>query len=298
MTTIVSKRLYWYLLSGIMAVLAILAISFWGLRLGIDFKGGSALTLNVPLNTDASEVKQLITDLNLSSLSVLPSGNNSLIIRSGEIDTEIKNQIIAQVSQVYPGTTEESFQSIGPSVSRDLTNRAIWAVILAAIGIIIYVAIAFRGVPKPANSWRFGVCAVSALLHDLLIVTGVAAVLGHYFAWMEIDSLFITALLTILGFSVHDTIVVFDRLRENLKRNPGADFEDIANRSIIQTLSRSINTSVTTMLVLASLFLLGGNSIKGFIFTLLFGILIGTYSSIFNATPLLVSWQGMISKQK
>jgi preprotein translocase subunit SecF len=291
MYNIIGKRLYWYIFSGLMAALAIVAISVWGLRLGIDFKGGSSLTIRFDNQVNATDIKDTVSNLNLQSLSVLPSSNNTIIIRSIEITTETKNKLLSQVKAKYPSAGEDSFQTIGPVVSHDLTTRAIWAVILAALGIIIYVAIAFRGVPKPANSWRFGVCAVAALLHDLLIVTGVAAILGHFFAWMEIDSLFITALLTILGFSVHDTIVVFDRLRENLKRNPGTDFEQLANESVVQTLSRSINTSVTTMIVLTSLFLLGGTSIKGFIFTLLFGILIGTYSSIFNATPLLVSWQ-------
>lgn len=297
MYNIIGKRFYWYILSAIMAAAAIVFIAIWGLRLGIDFKGGSVLTVNFTSSVNATQIKDDISSLELPSLTVLASSDKTVMIRTAEINKETKDKLSAKLSVDYPGAEEESFQSIGPVVSKDLTNRAIWAVILATLGIIIYMAIAFRGVPKPANSWQFGLCAVGALLHDLLIVTGVAALLGHFFSWMEIDSLFITALLTILGFSVHDTIVVFDRLRENLKRNPGGDFEVLANESIIQTLSRSINTSVTTMLVLATLFVLGGASIKGFIFTLLFGILIGTYSSIFNATPLLVSWQKQTSKR-
>lgn len=298
MYQIIPKRKYFYLFSGILAVLAILAISFWGLKLGIDFKGGSLLTLNFPQSADANAVKSDIAGFDLQSLTVQTVGDKQIVIRTSNTDKDIKDKIVTKLKNDFGNVTEESYQTVGPTVSRDLTTRAIWSVIIAAIGIVLYVAYAFRGVPKPASSWRFGLCAIIALLHDLLITTGVAAVLGHYVAWMEIDSLFITALLTILGFSVHDTIVVFDRFRENLKRNPGGDFNQLANESVVQTLSRSINTSVTTVMVLLSLFLLGGTSIKGFVFTLLFGILIGTYSSIFNATPLLVTWQGWSKRSK
>ncbi len=298
MINIIGKRKYWYIFSGTLALAAVLSISFWGLRLGIDFKGGSILTLDLRHGVDPATVKNQIADFSLSSLTVQPSGDTSLIIRTQEIDNQTKDKIVAKLAKDYPQISVDNFQTIGPTVSRDLTTKAIEAVIFAAIGIIVFVAIAFRGVPKPANSWRFGICAILALLHDLLIVTGVAAILGHFFAWMEIDSLFITALLTILGFSVHDTIVVFDRFRENLKRNPGGNFETLANESVVQTLSRSILTSVTTIMVLLSLFLLGGSAIKGFVFTLLFGIFIGTYSSIFNATPLLVTWHNFSLKSK
>lgn len=298
MYNIIGKRTYWYLISGIMAAAAVVMILVWGLKLGIDFKGGSLLTLNFQNNIPAADVKNKLSELNLPSLTVQSAGGRQIVIRTTEISKETKDKIESTIKTNLGNFQEDSFQTIGPTVSQDLTRRAIIAVVLAAIGIILYIAIAFRGVPKPANSWRFGVCAIVALMHDLLITTGVAALLGHYFAWMEIDSLFITALLTILGFSVHDTIVVFDRLRENLKRHPGGNFESISNESVIQTLSRSINTSVTTIMVLLTLFLLGGTSIKGFVFTLLFGIFIGTYSSIFNATPLLVSWQGFITRSK
>jgi len=243
------------------------------------------------------EINKVLNENQITTSTIQPADNNRIIIKSAEISAQKEKTIIDELKKIDPAVFEESFQNIGPTVSSDLTSRSVKAVILASIAIIIYLAIAFRGVPKPASSWRFGFCAIGALLHDLLIVVGMAAVVGHFFHWLEIDSLFITALLTILGFSVHDTIVVFDRLRENLRRNPGVNFESLAEESIIQTLSRSVNTSVTTVFVLLSLFLIGGNSIKGFVFTLLFGILIGTYSSIFNATPLLVSWQKFSERQ-
>jgi preprotein translocase subunit SecF len=206
---------------------------------------------------------------------------------------KIKETLKTKIGDV----TEKRFETVGPIVSKDLTQKAIWAVILASIGIILYIAFAFRTVPKPANSFRFGLCAVFALIHDLAFVTGAFAILGHFIGY-EIDSLFITALLTVMGFSVHDTIVVFDRIRENLRLSPDLSFEEVTNKSVVQTLDRSINTSLTVLLTLSSLFFFGGESIKHFILALLIGILIGTYSSIFNASPLLVSWQGWIEKRK
>jgi preprotein translocase subunit SecF len=170
-------------------------------------------------------------------------------------------------------------------------------VILASLGIIFYIAFAFRKVEKPASPWRFGVAAIIALLHDLLVVLGIFAILGHFFSWAELDAMFITALLTILGFSVHDTIVVFDRIRENLRLYPQKLFEEVVNSSLLQTLSRSINTSLVVIITLLTLFILGGETIKGFILALLIGIVSGTYSSIFNASLLIVSWQKFIEKR-
>lgn len=291
MNNIIGKRLYWYVISGTLAVASIFAILFWGLNIGLDFKGGSILTLKFDGGYEVAVIKDIYHSQGVDSVIVQSTSDNRAIIRSNEINTQTKLQISQKISSQMGAYTEENYQQVGPTVSRSLTNRAIGSVFFASILIILYIAYSFRGVPKPASSWRFGVCAIAALLHDLLIVTGIAAIFGHFFGWPEVDGLFITALLTILGFSVHDTIVVFDRLREQLKRHPGEDFELLANRSIIQTLGRSINTSVTTLLVLLTLFILGGESVKGFVFTLLIGITIGTYSSIFNATPLLVSWQ-------
>ncbi len=191
---------------------------------------------------------------------------------------------------------QNRLETVGPTVSSDLKRKAIIAVILASLAIILYIAIAFRKVPKPASSWRFGICAVLALIHDLAFVAGGFAILGHFFGY-EVDSLFITALLTIMGFSVHDTIVVFDRIRENLRKSPSLDFETNVNNSILQTINRSLNTSFTVLIVLLALFLLGGATLKHFMLALLLGIAIGTYSSIFNASPLLVSWQAWSSRR-
>ena len=181
-------------------------------------------------------------------------------------------------------------------MSSDLKIRAIVAVAVASLAIIIYIAIAFRKVPRPASSWRFGVCAVAALIHDLLFVIGVFAILGHFFGY-EINSLFITALLTIMGFSVHDTIVVFDRIRENIIKNPQKSLADNAEISINQTIARSLNTSLTAILVLVSMLILGGSTIRPFTLMLAMGIGIGTYSSIFVASPILVTYYEYINRR-
>jgi len=190
-----------------------------------------------------------------------------------------------------PTYRQESFETIGPVIGSEITANAVKAVIVAAILIVLYISWSFRKVPKPASSFRFGICAIIALLHDALVLIGLFSLLGHFFH-VEVDSLFVTAVLTVIGFSVHDTIVVFDRIRENLlKSGSGVAFEQIVNDSIVQTLSRSLNTSLTAILVLLSLLLFGGESIRWFVVALLIGIISGTYSSIFNAAPLLVVWQ-------
>jgi len=182
-------------------------------------------------------------------------------------------------------------------MGQETTLNALKAVVIASILIILYITWSFRQVPKPTSSFRFGVCAIIALIHDVLVVIGVFAILGHFLN-VEIDSLFVTAILTVIGFSVHDTIVVFDRIRENLRKMGGSDFPKTVNESIIQTIGRSLNTSLTVVLILIALLLFGGESIRWFVVALLIGVVSGTYSSIFNASPLLVLWQEIIDKKK
>ena len=287
---IIGRRKIWYLVSAILIVPGIIALILWGLNFGIDFKGGTQAEYQFNKNISTSEVQNALKDLNLSNLTVTSEGNNGVLIRLGMINQAKHNQIIDSLSKIGE-TTESSFESVGPTISSDISRKAIIAVIVASLAIILYIAFAFRKVPKPASSWRFGVCAVAALIHDLAFVIGVFAILGHFFGY-QLDSLFVTALLTIMGFSVHDTIVVFDRIRENLRKHPSNDFETNVNNSILQTLNRSLNTSLTVLIVLASLYFLGGASLHHFVLALLIGITIGTYSSIFNASPLLVTWHG------
>jgi preprotein translocase subunit SecF len=189
----------------------------------------------------------------------------------------------------YKDAKQQEFSTIGPTIGGETTKNAVKAVLVASLLVVIYISLVFRKVPKPASSIRFGVSTVIALMHDVLVVVGVFSLLGH-FLHVEIDSLFVTAVLTIIGFSVHDTIVVFDRIRENLSKNGGTNFEKTVNDSILQTIGRSLNTSITVLLVLFALLIFGGESIRWFVVALIVGMISGTYSSIFNASPILVVW--------
>jgi len=204
------------------------------------------------------------------------------------MDTTLETQIVAEMEKQFGSSIEvQRFDSVGPAIGKEVTARASDAVGLAALGILAYITYAFRGVP---HAFRFGASAIIAMLHDVAVVIGVEAILGHFFHW-EVDALFLTALLTVIGFSVHDTIVVFDRIRENSQIYRRLPFETVVNHSIIQTLDRSINTQLTVMFTLFSLALFGGVTIRHFVIILLVGVFSGTYSSIFNASPILVVWE-------
>lgn len=286
---IIGRRKIWYLLSLILIVPGIVGLILWGLPLGIDFRGGTLLDISFSSSPDKAQIEELLTNTGIKNINVQPGDGNSFLIRTEPLDSETTLKITKSLSEIGDGYKENRLDTVGPTVSADIKLKAIIAVVLASLGIIIYIAIAFRKVPRPASSWRFGVCAVLALTHDILFVIGEFAIFGHFFGF-EINSLFITALLTIMGFSVHDTIVVFDRIRENLRKSPSLNFETNVNNSILQTMNRSLNTSFTVLIVLLALYLLGGTTLKQFMLALLLGVAIGTYSSIFNASPLLVTW--------
>lgn len=293
---IVGKRKLWFFISILLLVPGTLALIFWGLKPGIDFTGGQVMEI-AGSQKDQSKVISLVGTTGVHDITVTTSGDDKLLIRYSDKDVGDSAAIHAQIKAKLEaiGYSESSFDSVGPAVSRDITRNAGIAVALAALAIIIYIAFAFRNSPPPVSPWSFGVMAVGALLHDALFVLGVFAILGHFLG-VQVDALFVTALLTVIGFSVHDTIVVFDRIRENLRRY-NKPFEVVVNESILETFARSINTSLTVLLVLLSFFLFGGESIKFFIFALLIGILSGTYSSIFNAAPLLVVYNNWKIKQ-
>lgn len=296
---IVGKKTIWFIISGILLVLGIFAIFFWGLKIGIDFTGGTLIEFNCSnSNTNTTAIKDNISGFDfIKSLTVQKTGDNSVLIRTSPLNNEQISKIKNNFSEKVGECSETRLETVGPTVGKDLTKKAVLAVSLASLAIIIYIAWAFRTVPTPASSWRFGICAIVALIHDLVITIGAYAIFGHYFGY-EVDSLFITALLTVMGFSVHDTIVVFDRIRENLRRYPSKEFDKNVNDSIVQTLARSLNTSLTLIIVLLALITMGGSSIKHFIATLLVGVTIGTYSSIFNASLVLVVWQDSINKKQ
>jgi preprotein translocase subunit SecF len=294
---IVGKR-YWYfgfsllvIIPGLIAMGMHWAQTGQPFRLAIDFTGGTMLELKFakPQTFQTDDVVRVFGAFNLApnEVQVQPSGTDSLIIRTKEIDNDTKVQAEKALRDKYGDFTELRAESVGPAIGSEVTQRASMAVALAAIGILLYITLAFRRVPQP---FRYGVCAIIAMVHDVLVVLGAASILGLLFAW-EVDSLFLTALLTVIGFSVHDTIVVFDRIRENMGRLRGIPFEEVVNHSILQTLDRSINTQLTVLFTLAALILFGGITVQHFVVTLFIGILSGSYSSIFNAAPLLVVWE-------
>ena len=289
----------WFVVSAVIAVACIAALVGYGLKPGIDFRGGTLTQVGFTGKAPASaEVAEILKAAGFQGAQVQALGEKSIVIRTSPQENEEHLRLIQVLSEKYEGMTEEQFTSIGPVIGQELKGQAAVQLILVTLGIIFYIAYAFRKVTRPVSSWRFGTAAIVALVHDLLIVVGVFAILGHY-RGVEIDSLFVTALLTVLGFSVHDTIVVFDRIRENLRVRAGQNLFEIINNSINQTLIRSINTTLTVVFVLTALFLFGGESIRFFVLALLIGIAAGTYSSIFIASPMLYVWhQWEVSRRK
>ena len=243
------------------------------------------------IQTPAADFKKIATDQNLELSSIVSSSDNTYLLRFKHLDASGSAAFKAAIGK---DVVEKRFESVGPVVGAELARRAVMAVGLASLAIIAYIAWSFRFVPKPYSSWKFGTSAVVALLHDVFVVLGLFALFGHLYH-VEIDALFVTALLTVIGFSVHDTIVVFDRVRENLPKMPRKTFSQVVDFSLTETLVRSLNTSLTVILTLTSLLVFGGESTRWFVVALLVGIVSGTYSSIFNAAPLLVLWE---SKRK
>lgn len=290
---VIGWRRLWYLISGCLFAASLIALGFWGLKLGIDFTGGSLI--EIQFQNERPSVTDISAALpeTFGNVFVAPLGDKGVMLRLRSV-TEIEHQELLKTlrDKFTPGEEstslrEERFTSIGPTIGTELSQKAIWSIALVLLAIVSYIAWAFRQVTRPVPSWLFGLAAIVALFHDVIIPVGIFSALGH-FKGVEIDTLFITAILTVLGFSVHDTIVVFDRIRENLLRH-NENFITLVNNSINQTIARSINTSMTTLLVLITTYIFGGESIRYFILTLIIGIIFGTYSSIFIASPLLVS---------
>jgi len=286
---LIGKRRWWYAISAVMIVPGVISLFVYGLKLGIDFNSGELLVAQGTVSL--SQAQSAATGLGLQDLQVVPAGGGQTQIRYRDPAVQSQHEPDHQklkAALAREGFDELSFSSIGPTVSATIARNAIVSLIVVSAAIVLYIAFAFRNAPPPVSPWSFGFMAIAALLHDALFVLGVFSLLGH-FAGVEVDSLFVTAILTVIGFSVHDTIVVFDRIRENLRRDRGT-FEVVVNNSILETMARSINTSLTVLLTLLALFLFGGESIRLFVLALLIGIASGTYSSIFNASPLLVTW--------
>lgn len=294
MNLVKHKNLF-FIISGIIIIPGLISLFLFGLKPAIDFTGGTILEISVN-KPSKIEIEKVLKQEKVKIHSINIDGKN-VVIKGDVFDQKVKNKIISRLGSKNNDIKEKSFQIVGPSIGRETEVNAIKAVLIASIAIMLYIAFAFRKVSKPVASWKYGVCAIAALLHDVLIVIGVFSLLG-YFLDVEVDALFITALLTVMGFSVHDTIVVFDRIRENLSKNFNKSFEDVVNDSLLETLNRSVNTSFTVLLVLFALLLFGGESIRWFVAALLIGIISGTYSSIFNASQLLVVWNEWDNKKK
>lgn len=293
---IVSRRKIYFSVSSLLLVISLASLLFWGLRLGIDFTGGSLMEVEF---VESRPDNQLIQDklinlpadeagLIIGSVNLQPTGDKGLILRFRDMDEATHQKVLAGLNELSP-VNEKRFESIGPLIGQELRQKAIWAIGFALLAIILYIAWSFRKVSQPIASWQYGLVAIVALFHDIFITLGFFSILSH-FREIEIGLPFVAAFLTILGYSVNNSIVIFDRARENLLRTNWKDFGTVINDSVNQSLTRCLNTALTTLFVLLAIFFLGGETIKYFSLALVIGIIVGTYSSIFVTSPLIVSW--------
>lgn len=293
---IVKHRKIFYGISILLTVVSIAALSIWGLKFGIDFKGGSLLEVAYTEGSPSTmDITSTLETVGIEGTSVRPTEGNGFLIRTPFLDSAGYDS--AKRGLATLGKFEEKrFDSIGPVIGEELQTKSLWAIVGVLLAIALFIMFAFRHVSKPVASWKYGVVTLIALAHDVIIPLGAFVFLGQFFG-AEVDTLFVTAILVVLGFSVHDSIVVFDRVRENLKRNQERNlkepFEEVVGRSVSQTLSRSINTSLTTVLALLALYFFGPEISHNFVLALIIGIVAGTYSSVFLGSPLLVSLEKM-----
>ncbi len=299
---IIKYRNLFFVFSLLVIVPGIVAFFAWNLKLGIDFTGGTLWEINftgdkITAPVSPQEIAGSITADGGEVSQANSTGSTSVLLRLKVTDDTKIKEIKTKLSETYGTTEDVRLETVGPTISRELTQKAFLAVGISILAILTFITWSFRKIPKPASSLAFGICTVISLVHDVIVVVGVFAILGHFIN-TEVDSLFITAILTVIGFSVHDTIVVFDRIRENLIKHSGYSFEEVVNHSLLQTMGRSLNTSLTAVFVLIALLLFGGDSIKTFVLALLVGIISGTYSSIFNAAPLLVVWSQLANAKR
>lgn len=295
MINLIQNRKLWLVITGITMALCISFVAIFGLKFGIDFTGGNILEVKLEKSFTAKTVTESLKDMNLGDFQVKPTGENNVAIRTKEMNDETKNQIEDKLRENFGNVEEQRFDTIGPTIGKELREKSIYVSILVVAAIVVYIAYAFRKVSGTVSSWRFGVSAIIALAHDIIIVVGVYAILGKFFN-VEVDTLFIVALLTVLGYSVNDTIIVFDRIRDKLLQ--GLSVEEAAKEGINDTIVRSLNTALTTLIMLFAILFFGGATIKYFVLALIIGIASGTYSSIFIAAQILVEWQMRARKKQ
>ena len=287
MTDIVGKRFWFFIAAGAVILFSIISLAHFGLKPGIELSSGSLLTVNFEQTVNEAELKQELVGLGYGRAIVQETGEGSFLIRTSELTSQTKTELESGLTARFGPVTEAEFYSVSPMVASETARNAGIAIAVAAVGILLYITWAFRRMPKP---FRYGVCAIIALGHDALVALGVFAVLGGTLGW-EINLMFITGILAVVGYSVNNTVVVFDRIRENLTRGVSSDFETVVNNSLVETISRSLNTSLTTLFVVLALLLFVGATIQNFAVVLLIGIVAGTYSSLFIAPNLLIVWE-------
>lgn len=283
MINFMKYRGLYFLLSAAVIVPGLLSLVRFGLKPGIDFTGGTRWELQFEKSVGAEDVRKILAAGGVDVAAVVSTGKDRLLVKAKFLEEAVRATLKSQLEKELGKVSEIRFEAVGPLLGRELLLKTVVALVLATFLILAYIAWQFQ-------NWSFGVCATLATLHDSLVLLGSFSLLGHFLGF-EVDLLFVTALLTILSFSVHDTIVVYDRIRESLKKLPTADFEDLVNRAVSETLVRSLNNSLVVIFMLISLVVLGGETIRQFSVALLIGTISGTYSSIFTAAPLLVSWK-------
>jgi preprotein translocase subunit SecF len=291
MFIITHKKIFIGISAGLV-LLAIVSIIFFGFNIGIDFKGGALTEVSyTSIRPTQEELATSLENLGFGAITLQPTGESGYIVKSRDLTEAEHNALLSALSYNGATLTEVSFNSIGPSVGKELTRKSIIALVLVSLGIITFIAYAFRKVSEPVSSWKYGLIAIVTLLHDVLIPSGIFVIFSNYYG-AELDTLFVVAVLTILGLSVSDTIVIFDRIRENLRLNKEnkvvESFRDTVGKSLKQSFARSIATSLTVILVLLALVMFGPETTKYFALMLTAGMFFGTYSSIFLASPLLV----------
>jgi preprotein translocase subunit SecF len=288
---ILGKRYFFFGISLLLIVPGLIVMAIFGLPLSIDFKGGTLLEVQIASGKlpTTEQIVSIYNGLGLTDAQVTTTGTDTLLIRSSFMSDEARATVVAKMQgEIKDTVIVRRFDSVGPTIGKEVAGRASLAVAIAALAVVIYIAFAFRGIP---NAFRYGVCAVIAMFHDVLVVISLVSIGGRLFGW-QVDSLFLTALLSVIGFSVQDKVVVFDRIRENTSIYRKLEFEKLANHSIVQTLQRSINTQLMTVeYMLLAMALFGGVTLREFSVVLLVGLFMGTYSSIFIAAPALVIWE-------
>ena len=281
------KKIY-YLFSAGLIVSSLAFLFIFGLRFGIDFLGGSILEVSFEKRPENTVIQEKLKDLNLNEVILQPAGENGLILRLKDIDEETHQQIISRLGEISK-VDEKRFESVGPTIGKELRQKTLLLVVVSLTALLIYIAVSFRKVSFPVSSWQYGIISILTLSFDVLITIGSLSLLGKFYN-VQFSIPIITALLTILGYTINDKVIVFDRVRENLLRDRRDNFEELVNRSLNETLGRSLSTGTCSLLVLFFIFLFGGETLKYFSLTLIIGILAGTYSSLFLAAPILVSW--------